>query len=247
MVSAASAAASMRVSAFRLQGVSGCIRRSTSSSTRFTPRFSSWVSTARWVMLLPRKRTTACSRRVMMTAGAACVPTSSMFTTFQLRAVSRPKASAVSKTTVGSAARRRTFHRIAAAQSKNSTRHTSAAYPPSNQSDAPGRPDTRKAHSFIPNASPSAQKAMGRRRISNKGRDPKFWAARPSSAAPRLRPSIGHTTAQTVALIPRSTSTGKVAAEAQRETQSASHTPPARRRRSSTGREGFFPCLFFLL
>ena len=246
----------MRVSAFRSQGVSGCIRRSTSSSTRFTPRFSSWVSTARWVMLLPRKRTTACSRRVMMTAGAACVPTSSMFTTFQLRAVSRPKASAVSKTTVGSAARRRTFHRIAAAQSKNSTRHTSAAYPPSNQSDAPGRPDTRKAHSFIPNASPSAQKAMGRRRISNKGRDPKFWAARPSSAAPRLRPSIGptiqrtatpDTTAQTVALISRSTSTGKVAAEAQKETQSASHTPPSRRRRSSTGREGFFSCLFFLL
>ena len=88
---------------------------------------------------------------------------------------------------------------------------------------------------------------------SNKGKDSKFWAARPSRAAPRPKLSIGPTsqrtatpdaTAQTVVLIPRSTSTGKVAAEAQRETQSESHTPPAKRRKRSTARGGFSRRLF---
>ena len=81
--------------------------------------------------------------------------------------------------------------------------------------------------------------------ISNKGKDSKFWAARPSRAAPRPKLSIGPTsqrtatpdaTAQTVVLIPRSTSTGKVAAEAQR--------PPAKRRKRSTARGGFSRRLF---
>ena len=86
--------------------------------------------------------------------------------------------------------------------------------------------------------------------ISNKG---KPSAARPSRAAPRPKLSIGPTsqrtatpdaTAQTVVLIPRNTSTGKVAAEAQRETQSESHTPPAKRRKRSTARDGFSRRLF---
>ena len=89
--------------------------------------------------------------------------------------------------------------------------------------------------------------------ISNKGKASKFWAARPSRAAPRPKLSIGPTsqrtatpdaTAQTVVLIPRSTSTGKVAAEAQRETQNESHTPPAKRRKRSTARGGFSRRLF---
>ena len=127
VVFSARAAALMRFWASIRQGSSGCIRRSTRSSTVFTPRFSSWLSTARRVVLPPRKRTTAFSLWVIMTAGEARVPTSSMFTTFQFRAVSSPIASAASKMTVGRAARSRMCRRIAIAQSRISTRHTSAA------------------------------------------------------------------------------------------------------------------------
>ena len=75
----------------------------------------------------------------------------------------------------------------------------------------------------------------------------------PAKAVPRPSSSIGWTshstatldaTAHTLTLSPRSTSTGKVAAEAQRETQSESHTPPAKRRKRSTARDGFSRRLF---
>ena len=98
-----------------------------------------------------------------------------------------------------------------------------------NQICAPGQPDTQSAQRSSTSARNSAQHEHTRWAGANAGTSPSRAAPRPVSRMGSTSQSTAapDTSAYRLVLIPHSTSTGKVAMEAQAEMQTVSHRLPA--------------------